>query len=70
MKINSKATHVSRDGGGDIATGLRATELDVRNQVEERPFSFHQKFPWDLASNRPHIQWASNIVHGDKAAQA
>ena len=45
MKINSKATHVSWDGGGDLATGLRATELEVRNKVEERPFSFYQKFP-------------------------
>ena len=45
MKINSKASHVSRDGGDDLATGLRAAELEVRNQVEERPFSLHQNVP-------------------------
>jgi len=37
-KINSKAKHDSRDGVRDTATGLRAAELEVRNQVEERPF--------------------------------
>ena len=44
-KINSKVTHVSRDGVGKIATGLRAAELKVRIEVEERPFSLHQNVP-------------------------
>ena len=65
-KINSKATHISRDGVGKIATGLRAAELKVRIEVEERPFSLNQNVPTCFGVQPAHIQYAPDIFHGSK----
>ena len=69
-KINSKAKHDSRDGVGDTETGLPAAELEVRNQVEERPFSLHQNAPTGFGVQPASFSTVSDMLHGGKAAQA
>jgi hypothetical protein len=69
-KINSKTTLVSRDGVGDIATDIhvRAAELEVQNQVEEIPFRLDQTVRICFGVQPASYSWASDILHGGKAA--